>query len=128
MAFLQNNSNEMYVSDTIMGLLKVNIKSKKREVLIDANNPLLPLKFLNDLVELPNGTVLVTDSSVKFSRHDNILDFMESRANGQLLAYEPEDGSIRVVLKDLFFPNGICLHHDRQSVVFAETSRSRILR
>ena len=118
----------MYVSDSAIGLLKVNIQRKKREVLIDANNPPIPLNFLNDLVELPNGTVLVTDSSLKFSRHDNILDVIESRPNGQLLAYEPVDGSVKVVLKDLFFPNGICLHHDGESVLLAETSRARILR
>ena len=128
MQFRHSNRNELYVADSSIGLLKVNVYDRDKEVLVNKSTSPVPFTFMNDLVELPNGTLLITDSSLKFARHQNRLEALEGRAHGQLLAYEPSDGSIRVVLKDLFFPNGICLEHGGESVLFAETTRFRITR
>ncbi len=129
MTFRHDKRDELYVADSSIGFMRVNVKTKEKEVIWGMNTPSsIPFKFPNDLVEIPNGTVLLTDSSMKFTRHENRLEALEGRANGQVLAYDPTDGSIRVVLRDLHFPNGISLHHDGDSVLIAETTRAKIRR
>ena len=128
MAFNSQNEDELYVADSSLGLLRINVKTKSMKVVIPRNSSSVRVNFLNDIVQLPNGSFLITDSSLKFSRHDNQLDALECGANGQLIRYEPEDGSVHVVLRQLHFPNGLCLNGDRQSVMLVETTRARILR
>ena len=130
MHFDPNNSDELYVADSSVGLIKVNIKSRDVKVLVPVNSTFggrTILNFPNDLVVLANGSVFFTDSSRKFTRYQNRLEFFESRAHGELLYYNP-DGSYGVLRSGLFFPNGICLTHDKSALLIAETTRARILR
>ena len=130
MHFDPNNSEELYVADSSVGLIKVNINSRDVKILVPMNSTLggrKILNFPNDLLVLANGSVFYTDSSRKFTRDQNRLEFFESRANGELLYYNP-DGSYGVLRSGLFFPNGICLTHDKSALLIAETTRARILR
>lgn len=128
MVLNSKNEDELYVIDSSLGLLKVNVKTRSKEMLISRQNSPVPVKFLNDLIELPNGSLLISDSSLKFSRHDNLLDCLEGGGNGQLLVYNPGDGSLHVVAKGLHFPNGLCAVGDGVSALLVETTRARILR
>lgn len=128
MKFDNLNHRELYVVDSSLGLLKVNVETKSIETLISKSTSSEAINLLNEVVELPNGSLLITESSLKFPRHEVKMEGLEGRANGQLLRYDPLDGSLHVVLKGLFFPNGMCLSHDRNSVLIAETTRARILR
>lgn len=128
MVINRQNEDELYVADSSVGLLRVNLRTKSVEILISKNSSSFRVNLLNDIVQLPNGSLLITDSSLKFNRHDNVLDILESSGNGQLILYEPADGSVHVVLSHLYFPNGLCLHGDNESVMVVETTRARILR
>lgn len=128
MVFNNQNSDELYVIDSSLGLLKVNVKTKALTTLVSKNSSSVPVNFLNDLVQLPNGSLLITDSSLKFSRHENVLEGLECGANGQLLVYNPREASLHVVLKELHFPNGLGLTGDGESALVVETTRARILR
>ena len=128
MHFSKKNNKELLVADTGLGFLKINIETKTMDNLIPKKMSPIPMLFLNDFIELPNGTILITDSSLKFSWHENKNEVLEGAANGRILAYEPSDGSVRIVLKDLFFPNGICLDTNGKSVLFVETTRARLNR
>ncbi len=130
MQFDPNNSDELYVADSSVGLIKVNVKSRDIKVLVPVNCTFggrTILNFPNDLVVLANGSVFFTDSSRKFTRYQNRLEFFESRTHGELLYYHP-DGSYGVLRSGLFFPNGICQTHDKSALLIAETTRARILR
>ena len=128
MAFNSRNSDELYVIDSSLGLLKVNVRTRTMETLFSKTRPPVPVNFLNDLVELPNGSLLISDSSLKHSRYNNELEGLECGPNGQLLLYNPGDGSLHQVARSLHFPNGLCSVGDGQSVLVAETTRARILR
>lgn len=109
----------------------MNVKLGKVRTLVPVNSTLgnrRILRFPNDLLVLANGSVIFTDSSRKFTRAQNRLEFFECRANGELLYYNPSDNSYGVLRDGLFFPNGICLTHDKHAVLIAETTRARILR
>ena len=122
------NSKELLVVDSILGFLKINIEEKTIDTVLSTKESPVPINFLNDLIELPNGTILITDSSLKFSRYEIGNELLEGNSNGHILAYEPSDGSVRVLLGDLFFPNGLSLATDGESVIFAETTRARLKR
>ena len=111
--------------------MKVNVKSSDVQTLVPMNSTLGErriLTFPNDLVVLSNGSVFFTDSSRKFTRDQNRLEFFESRAHGELLYYNPSDESYGILKDGMFFPNGLCLTHDRHTLLIAETTRARILR
>lgn len=129
--FHPKNPDELYVADSSMGIIKVNVKSRHVTYLVLKNSTLGDrriLNFPNDLVVLANETVLFTDSSKKYSRYQNRLEFFESRAHGELLYYNPFDKTHGVLKDGMFFPNGICLTHDGNALLIAETTRARVLR
>ncbi len=127
MVFDPKNKDELYVVDSSLGLLKVNALNGSVKPLV---SPVKGSKHLqNDIVSLPNGSLVITDSSTKFSRFDNRMEAFECRGNGELLIYNPEEEDVmHVILKGLFFPNGLCLSHDGQSILLVETTRARILK
>ena len=128
MVFNSKNKDELYITDSSLGLLRLNVRTKSKETLISKQNSSVPINFLNDLIELPNGSLLISDSSLKFSRRDNEKEALECGPNGQLLLYDPAAGSLRVVVAEMHFPNGLCPVGDGESVLVAETMRARILR
>ena len=130
MHFHPDNRDELYIADSSLGLLKLNVKSGHVETLFsltdeDGNTV---IKFLNDLVVLDNGTVILTDSSKKFGRAENRLEILEGRNNGQLMYFEPSDGTMGILKDGLFFPNGITLSTDKSCLLIVESTRARILR
>lgn len=129
--FHHSNPDILYAADCAFGLLQLNINSGEVEVLVpqgqrDGENPFI--NFGNDLVVLSNGSIFFTDSSRKFSRHDNVLDVFEGRPNGQLLHYNPVEKRCYVVVAEMHFPNGICLSQDGEALLISETTRARIQR
>src|SRR3546814_20368268 len=53
--------------------------------------------------------------------HEWPIDSLEGRGNGRLICYDPRTRQTRTVVKNLIFPNGVCLGPDQQSVLFAES-------
>ena len=131
MHFDPHSPDELYTVDSSRGLTKVNVHTGEVRLLVpshDTTGKFPYMNFENDLVVLPNGSVFFTDSSKKFGRVQNRMEVLECRANGQLLHYNPTDNSVEVIAEDLFFPNGICISHDGQSLLVVELTRARILR
>ncbi len=131
MDFHKERDSELYAIDSSHGLLKVNVDTGEVAVLVptmqrDGHVPFI--NFVNDVVVLRNGSIFFSDSSKKFARKENRLEVVESQPNGQLLHYNPHDGSVVVVLDGLFFPNGICTGDDENVLLISETTRARILR
>ena len=60
--------------------------------------------------------------------HEWPIDSLEARGNGRIICYDPKTGRTNTVLKNLVFPNGICMGSDGQSILFAESWACRISR
>lgn len=129
MQFHPSLVNHMYIADST-GLLRFNVETKELSVLLPAGTNLGGRKvtFLNDLVVLSNNTVIISESSCKYTRADNRYEVLESRANGRLLYFNLIDGSYGVLREEIHFSNGICLSHDGKSLLIVETTRARILK
>lgn len=86
------------------------------------------LRLADDLDIAPDGRVFFSEATIRYEMHDWPVDCLESRGNGRIVCYDPNGGTTRTVLKNLVFPNGICMAHDGVSFFFAETWACRIRR
>jgi ribose transport system permease protein len=86
------------------------------------------LRLADDLDIAPDGRVFFSEATVRYEMHEWPVDCLESRGNGRIICYDPRTGSTRTVLKNLLFPNGICMTHDGRSFLFAETWACRVSR
>ncbi len=118
----------LYVADAYKGLLKIDFRNHyKIEVLsIEADG--VPFQFTNHLDIAKDGKVYFTDASDKYSQKEYLYDLLESRPNGRFLMYDPETKSTVVLIKYLYFPNGVALSKDESFVLINETYRYRIWR
>ncbi|MCA2013703.1 SMP-30/gluconolactonase/LRE family protein [Cereibacter sphaeroides] len=117
-----------------MGLYRVG-KDRQIEKLTDETNRSWfsviddsRLRLADDLDVAPDGRVYFSEATIRYDMHEWPVDCLESRGNGRIICYDPRTKSTRTVLKNLVFPNGICMTHDGQSFLFAETWACRISR
>lgn len=81
------------------------------------------LKFkLTDGVDINlDGILYFTDASYKYSLNEFFSDLFEGRPYGRFMSYDPSTKQTKVLLRDLYFPNGVTVSPDRNSVIFCET-------
>eukprot|EP01018_Ginkgo_biloba_P016513 Gb_04241 [translate_table: standard] len=113
---------ELLVCEPGQGLLNVT-EGKVQVLSTEADG----LKFkLADGVEVSEeGLIYFTDASYKYEFEYHILDALEYRPHGRLLEYDPATKTTRVLLKDLYFPNGVALSPKQDFLVFCETPLAR---
>jgi ribose transport system permease protein len=117
-----------------MGLYRVT-KARQIEKLTDETNRSWlsiiddsRLRLADDLDIAPDGRIFFSEATIRYEMHDWPVDCLESRGNGRIICYDPNSRTTRTVLRNLVFPNGICMAHDGQSFMFAETWACRISR
>lgn len=117
-----------------MGLYSVSPDRTVRKLTDETNRTVLSviddsrLKLADDLDIAPDGRIFFSEATIRYDMHDWATDALESRGNGRLICHDPRDGSTRTLLRDLQFPNGVCMAGDGQSFFFAETWGCRINR
>ena len=91
-----------------------------------------PILYADDLDIGPDGVIYFSDASTKFGAQAHgstlaasLLEIMESDGTGRVLAYDPRDGSTRVVSDGWVFSNGVAVTDDGR-VLVNETGRYRI--
>lgn len=117
-----------------MGLYRVT-KDRTVEKLTDETNRSLftviddsRLRLADDLDIAPDGRIYFSEATVRYDMHEWPVDSLEARGNGRIICYDPKTDTTRTILKGLVFPNGICMTHDSQSFLFAETWACRVSR
>jgi ribose transport system permease protein len=117
-----------------MGLYRVT-RDRKVEKLTDETNRSWfsiiddsRLRLADDLDIAPDGRVFFSEATIRYEMHDWPVDCLESRGNGRIVCFDPNTGRTRTVLRNLVFPNGICMTHDGRSFMFAETWGGRVSR
>lgn len=59
---------------------------------------------------------------------DWIWIFVTNDATGRFMSYNPQTKEVKVLIRNLEFPNGVSLNKDRRFVLICESVKSRILR
>ena len=86
------------------------------------------LYLADDLDIAPDGKIYFSEATTRYELTDWALDGFEGRGNGRLICYDPKTGVTRTILKNLTFPNGVCVSHDGKSVLWASTWLCRVYR
>ncbi|KAM9327612.1 adipocyte plasma membrane-associated protein [Pholidichthys leucotaenia] len=122
---------QLIVADSYLGLHRVDPKTGGKKLLLANSEGAggVPFAFLNGLeISSQTGIIYFTDSSSRWGRRHVKLEVIELNSLGRLLSYDPQTGSVTVLLDSLYMPNGIALSPDEQFLLLAETSIGRILR
>ncbi len=121
-----DDSENLIVADAWKGLLSINPAGKITVLTTEAEG--VPFAFTDDLDIASDGMIYFSDASSKYTQPDYILDLLEARPYGRFLSYNPETQETRVLLRDLYFANGIALSQNEDFVLVNETYRYRIAR
>ncbi len=116
----------LIVADAARGLLAVSTEGSIA-VLVDSHNG-QRLGLIDDLDIADDGTIWFSSATQRFPLGNYLLDFLEGRATGLLLAHDPATGQTRVALDGLRFANGVALGPEDAYVLVTETPAARITR
>lgn len=121
-----DSAGNLIVADAYKGLLSIDRQGQIKVLTTEAEG--VPFKFTDDLDISRDGTIYFSDASARFEQPDYLLDLLEARPHGRLLSYNPANGETKVLLKDLYFANGVALSANEDFVLVNETYRYRITR
>ncbi len=81
------------------------------------------VKFkLTDGVDVAeDGIIYFTDASYKYRLRDFFWDLMEGRPHGRFMSFDPVTRRTDVLVRDLYFANGVVVSPNQEFVVFCET-------
>jgi ribose transport system permease protein len=132
MAF--DRQDNLYVCIGGMGLYRVTPDRKVEKATDETNrsyssvNDDSRLRLADDLDIADDGRVFFSEATLRYEMHDWPIDALEARGNGRIICYDPRTNKTHTVLRNLMFPNGVCIASDRQSFIFAETWRCTVKR
>jgi len=121
-----DHDGNLIVADAVKGLLSIDHNGKIALLSTQADG--VPFRCANDLDVAEDGTIYFSDSSYKFSLTELKADILEHQPNGRLLAFDPGTKQTRVILRDLFFSNGVAVSPDQSFVLVCETGSYRVRR
>jgi ribose transport system permease protein len=125
MAF--DRQDNLYVCIGGMGLYRVTPDRKVEKATDETNRSLHSinddsrLRLADDLDITDDGRIFFSEATVRYEMHEWATDGLEARGNGRIICYDPKTDKTHTVLRNLIFPNGICVAGDGQSIFFAET-------
>jgi ribose transport system permease protein len=125
MAF--DRDDNLYVCIGGMGLYRVTPGRSVEKVTDETNrsyasvNDDSRLRLADDLDISDDGRIFFSEATVRYEMHEWATDGLEARGNGRIICYDTRTGKTHTVLRDLKFPNGVCIASDGQSFLFAET-------
>ncbi len=114
------------VCDAYRGLISIDGAGRVSTLAVSAEG--VPFKFANGLDISGDGRIYFSDSSDTFYQKDYFYELLEAKPHGRLMSYEPKTGKTSVLIKDLYFPNGVALSEKEDFVVICETFRYRLTR
>lgn len=113
------------VADADKGVLRVSQDGATQTVLATEAEG-LRFAFTDHLVIARDGTIYFSDASSKYGKDEYLLDALEARPNGRVLAIAPGATTAKVIVRELCFANGVALAEDESFLLINETYRYRI--
>lgn len=128
-----DKQGNLLVADALKGLLSI---SPSGEIsLLTKRVAGTDIVYADDVDVADDGLIYFSDATSKFSAQTfggtlaaSLLEILEHKGNGRLLAYDPKSRSTSVLLEGLVFANGVCVSHDQRFVLVNETGSYRVMR
>ncbi|QCD97014.1 protein STRICTOSIDINE SYNTHASE-LIKE 10 [Vigna unguiculata] len=120
-------TGDLYIADAYLGLKVVGSEGGlASEVVTEVEGQ--PLHFTNDMdISEDEDVIYFTDSSTIFRRRQFMLVLLSGDRSGRLMKYDKSTKEVKVLLRDIAFPNGVALSKDGSFVLVAETTTCKIL-
>ncbi|RLC09174.1 MAG: SMP-30/gluconolactonase/LRE family protein, partial [Deltaproteobacteria bacterium] len=119
-------NGNLIVCDAFKGLLSIDPQGEIKSLATSADG--VPINFADALDISSDGIIYFSDASTKYALDDGLYGLLESRPYGRFLSYDPVSGEVKVLLKDLYFANGVALSPNEDYVLINESYRTRITR
>lgn len=121
-----DHDGNLIVADAIKGLLSISRDGNITSLSTAAEG----VKFgcTNDLDVATDGTIFFTDATYKFPLTQLKADLLEHQPNGRFLSYDPRTKQTKVLLRDLYFANGVAISPDQSFVLVNDTGAYRVRR
>ncbi|TDL99755.1 MAG: hypothetical protein C4K58_00430 [Flavobacteriaceae bacterium] len=115
----------LYGADMNEGLVKINLKNPAEHEVLVSHFGGRKLVFVDDCIVAKNGDIYFTNASEVFGADKTTLETLAMNPTGDILRYNPRIKTCKMILENKYFPNGLTLLEDQQSLIFTETlSRS----
>src|SRR5712692_11298764 len=121
-----DHNGNLIVADAQIGLMSIAPDGKGTVLSTEADG--VPFRCTNDLDVAADGTIYFTDSSYRFPLTQLKADLLEHQPNGRFLAYDPRTKQTRVLLRDLYFANGVAVSPDQSFVLVNDTGAYSVRR
>lgn len=86
------------------------------------------LMLADDVDIAPDGKIYFSEATLRYSAATYATDALEGRGNGRMIVYDPATGKTKTIIPNQVFPNGVCLSHDGQAILFNLTWPCQIKR
>jgi sugar lactone lactonase YvrE len=114
-----DRDGNLIVADAIKGLLSISRDANISVLTTETEG--IPFRCTNDLDIASDGTIYFTDATYKFPLTMLKADLLEHQPNGRFMAYDPKTKQTRVLLRDLYFANGVAVSPDQSFVLVNST-------
>ncbi|XP_074294283.1 protein STRICTOSIDINE SYNTHASE-LIKE 10-like [Silene latifolia] len=119
---------ELYVADSSFGLMKVSPEGGIASSLATIAEG-VPFVFTNGLdVDFVNGIIYFTDTSTNYHRWEALEAINNRDQSGRFMKYDIKTREVTVLLRNLYFANGVALSKDNDFVLVAQTTTGEILK
>jgi sugar lactone lactonase YvrE len=125
-----DSAGNLIIADAYKGLLSVSPDGQVTTLTDTVDGS--PILYADDLDIADDGVIYFSDASTKFGAEasgstmaGSLLEIMEHRRTGRLLAYDPATKTTRVVADNFSFSNGVAMHPDGD-VLLVETGEYRV--
>ncbi len=108
----------LIIADQKMGLIAMDSLRNFKTLLNEIEGT--PIQFADDLAINKEGVIYFSDAT---QRHPIEIEneFWEQRPSGRIITYDLKTQETKIILKNLFFPNGIALSEQEDYFLFSET-------
>ncbi|MEE4352236.1 MAG: SMP-30/gluconolactonase/LRE family protein [Desulfatiglans sp.] len=86
------------------------------------------IRLADDCDIAPDGKVYFSEATIRYKMEEWPVDGQECRPNGRLICYDPATDRTKTIVRNLIFPNGVCLAHDGRSILIGLTWKCDVLR
>uniref|UniRef100_A0A0N4Z335 Str_synth domain-containing protein n=1 Tax=Parastrongyloides trichosuri TaxID=131310 RepID=A0A0N4Z335_PARTI len=123
-------TNEFIVADPSKGVYTVNFDTRELKIVFDVSTKVNNkyARFLDDLTIYNENEIFVTDASTKYGYDDVLKVFFEHQPRGRILRINIKTGKASEEATGFYFPNGIQMHPDGDSIVVCDFNSANIWR
>ncbi|XP_054708628.1 adipocyte plasma membrane-associated protein-like isoform X2 [Uloborus diversus] len=120
----------LYVIDAYYGIFTMNFTTGALTKILASSVQVegQKLNFPDDLDLDDEGNIYFSDASTKWDLSTIYFLMTEYEGGGRIIRYNMNTGETEVLLRNLYFPNGVQLSKDKKSLLICEISNRRILR